>query len=60
MCPVIKKIQKIERIKCGQNTNLNVKDLVKQKESVFEVVKRNEEEWTDPKVIVTMQDLDVG
>ena len=34
-CPIIKKVQEIEMIKCGKNPYLNVKDLKTDKVDVF-------------------------
>lgn len=51
VCPIIKKIHEVEKIKCGINPNLNVKDLK------HEIKMMNKDEYPiNP--IVTMDDLD--
>ena len=59
-CPIIKKIQDIELIKCGKNPYLNIKDI--KKDDAFSIYKKGID-WSDmeaPQPIITMDDLDEG
>lgn len=58
VCPIIQKIQDVEKVKVGLNPYLNVKDI--KSDCVFQMYKKAEHysQILQPRVIVTMDDLE--